>query len=394
MEKNFIQDIEENDGIDDAGTIGFGQEREEPIIAKGAYPVSGIKIDRVQFSVYEIKRRYDRGSICLDPDFQRNFVWKAKQKSELIESVIMGLPLPFIYLAETMEGKLVIIDGRQRLTTFFDYLDNRFAVGGLKIFPELNGYRFTDLEQDEKKSKFAADIEDFQLIIQIIKYPTPDRVRFDIFDRVNRGGTPLNNQEMRNALYQGKSTKLLCSLASGDDFKKATGYSVRSGRMKDRYIILRAISFYLWRKGRLTGRDGKLVRYRSDIEEFLGLGMEYLNRASDGEIQEIEKIFCEVMWLSHSILGEDAFRLPSESNWRRPVSMTLFESLFYFMILLLESEHDFGDEHVYDAVSEMLEDSIFLDSLTHNVDSAKHIEDRFQTVEVKCKEMEVRNQGE
>ena len=163
----------------------------------------------MQFSIFELKRRYDRGNICLDPDFQRNEVWNTRQKSELIESVVMGIPLPLIYLAETMEGKLVIVDGRQRLTTFFRYLNNEFAISGLKIMKELNSCRFRDLENDEKKRKYAAEIEDFQLVIQIIKYPTPDRVRFDIFDRVNRGGTPLNNQEMRNALYQGPATRML-----------------------------------------------------------------------------------------------------------------------------------------------------------------------------------------
>ena len=83
-----------------------------------------------------------------------------------------------------------------------------------------------DFEKDKTKRKFATDIEDFQLVIQIIKYPTPDRVRFDIFDRVNRGGTPLNNQEMRNALYQGKSTKLLSALAASEEFQCATGNSI------------------------------------------------------------------------------------------------------------------------------------------------------------------------
>ena len=74
----------------------------------------------------------------MDPDFQRNELWSGRQKSELIESVVMGIPLPLIYLAETMEGKLVIVDGRQRLTTFFRYLDNEFALSGLKIMTELN----------------------------------------------------------------------------------------------------------------------------------------------------------------------------------------------------------------------------------------------------------------
>ncbi len=209
------------DGVDDAGTISVNTDIESN--AETIYPARNIKIDRVQFSIFELKRRYDKGLICLDPDFQRNEVWSTRQKSELIESVVMGIPLPLIYLAETMEGKFAIVDGRQRLTTFFKYLDNAFAINGLKIMTELNACKFRDLENDVKKSKYATEIEDFQLVIQIIKYPTPDRVRFDIFDRVNRGGTPLNNQEMRNALYQGAATRLLNELAASEAFKEATG---------------------------------------------------------------------------------------------------------------------------------------------------------------------------
>lgn len=243
-EETLQKNTDDDDGVDDAGTITY-DDSDDVSEQNQIYPAKNIKIDRVQFSIYELKRRYDRGDICLDPDFQRNEVWSTRQKSELIESVVMGIPLPLIYLAETMDSKLVIVDGRQRLTTFFQYLDNQFALDKLKILPELNKHKFRQLLDDEKTRGYAAQIEDFQLVIQIIKYPTPDRVRFDIFDRVNRGGTPLNNQEMRNALYQGEATKLLNRLAECEEFKRATGNSVSPKHMKDKYIILRAISFYL-----------------------------------------------------------------------------------------------------------------------------------------------------
>ena len=92
------------------------------------YPDLSIKIESARFSIFELKRRYDRGMICVDPDFQRLAVWSNKQKSELIESVIMGIPLPLIYLAENADGKLVVVDGRQRLTTFFEFLNNSFRL--------------------------------------------------------------------------------------------------------------------------------------------------------------------------------------------------------------------------------------------------------------------------
>ena len=383
--EEYVQELTQNDGVEDAGTIRYDSEDENKV--QCIYPASKIKIDRVQFSIFELKRRYDRGLICLDPDFQRNFVWKQKQKSELIESVIMGIPLPLIYLAETMEGNLIIVDGRQRLTTFFHFMDNKFALNGLKILPDLNGCRFSDFEEDKKKRKFATDIEDFQLVIQIIKYPTPDRVRFDIFDRVNRGGTPLNNQEMRNALYQGKSTRLLSSLAESEQFQNATGKSISPTHMKDRYIILRAVSFWMWREGKLKNSDGEEIKYRSDIEEFLGYAMEQLNRASDQEIATIQEIFLEEMLVIYDILGEDAFRIPTENKKRRPVSMILFESLFYFFRLIMKDSEGLDPSDITKAVQEIMEDSVFLEALTYNVDSAVHVEERFRVVTQKYKEL-------
>lgn len=375
-----------DDGVDDVGTLDFSGEDKDN--SDCVYPATSIKIDRVQFSIYELKRRFDRGVIKLDPDFQRNYVWKAKQKSELIESVIMGIPLPLIYLAETMDGSLMIVDGRQRLTTFFDYMNDNFALNNLKILPELNSYKFTDLEKDETKSKYATAIEDFQLVIQIIKYPTPDRVRFDIFDRVNRGGTPLNNQEMRNALYQGPATRLLNRLADMESFKAATGYSIKPTHMKDKYIILRAITFWLYNEGELCKSNGERVKYRSDIEEFLGFGMEYLNRLDSSAIDRIANVFCTVMNVCFECLGENAFRIPTEGKTRRPVSMTLFESLFYFILLLMNSAVEYSVEDVRRKVQDMLEDSVFLSALTYNVDSAIHVEQRFEVVKRSFKEME------
>lgn len=194
-------------------------QNEENDAEDNIYPNTSIKIDKDQYSIFELKRKYDKGKICMDPSFQRNFVWKSRQMSELIESVIMGIPLPLIYLAESENGDLIVVDGRQRLTTFFKFLNNEFHLNKLSILKEINGYNFKQLE--EKYDKYASSVEDFQLVVQIIKYPTPDRIRFDIFDRVNRGGTPLNKQEMRNALYQGKATELLNRLSKNEAFRNA-----------------------------------------------------------------------------------------------------------------------------------------------------------------------------
>ncbi|MBB6423055.1 DUF262 domain-containing protein [Jeotgalicoccus coquinae] len=297
------------------------------------YPEANIKVERHQYPIFQLLRKYERNQIILDPDFQREMVWNNKQKSELIESVLMGIPLPIFYLNETKDGQLVVVDGRQRLTTFFSFLNNEFKLSELRILPNLSNCYFKDLDE-----KLQANLEDFQLIAQVIKPPTPDRIKFDIFDRVNRGGTPLNNQEMRNALYQGQSTELLDRISKSNNFIKATCNSVNSTRMKDKYLILRALAFYLWRKDLLNDANGEKIEYRNDIDEFLGLTMEYLNSICDEKILEIENTFYKSMNNNFIIFEKDSFRRFSEEERRKPINMILFES-FSYLFTHFENEY-------------------------------------------------------
>lgn len=372
---NNIDDIVENntedDGVEDYNTIkGIDEEGE------ATYPNMSIKIDKDQYSVFEMKRKYDKGKICMDPSFQRNFVWKEKQMSELIESVIMGIPLPLIYLAESRNGELIVVDGRQRLTTFYEFLDNKFKLNRLTILKELNGYNFEKLEKDY--SNYATAIEDYQLVVQVIKYPTPDRVRFDIFDRVNRGGTPLNKQEMRNALYQGNATEFLKNITESENFYNATGGSISSKHMKDRYIALRAIAFCLLYEQQLVSENGERVTYKSDIEDLLGKTMEYINKLSDTAVKHIENEFNLVMKNIYETLGADAFRIGCSGGRRRPISMTLFEVLYYLFYRL--SEWSIDKDEIRFKISELMKDEEFLQALQHSVDSSYSVNTRFSKI--------------
>ena len=371
-------DLEDYDTVEVEKETGLQEENEED------YPNLTIKIEQAQYSIFELKRRYDRGRICLDPDFQRNDVWSYKQKSELIESVIMGIPLPIIYLAENADGRLIVVDGRQRLTTFFEFLDDKFRLRDLKILSQVNGMNFSDLDRNPRYSRYVTTIEDTQLVVQIIKYPTKDRVRFDIFDRVNRGGTPLNKQEMRNALYQGNATKLLKRLAESESFLEATGSAISSKHMKDRYIILRALCFYLYWNKEMLDEKGKNIEYRSDMEEFLGAGMQLFNRISPDKLHKIEESFDFIMKRAYQCLGKDGFRIPSQGKTKRPISMTLFETLFYYYSLFPD---EFELEKMKMGIQELLEDQEYLHSLQHSVDSSVNVKMRFGKVEKKFREI-------
>ena len=320
----------EDETMPDGGLLEneSGLEIYDDVDSLSIYPNAEVRVEKVQFSVLHLKRLYeDRKELILNPDFQRKDVWKGKQRPELIESILMGIPIPIMYLFETADGRKQVVDGRQRITTILDFLNNKFPLRDLKILHDLNGSRFSDLDK-----KLQGIFEDCQLYVYVIQPPTPERVKYDIFDRVNRGGTRLNNQEMRNALYGGKATELLKELSESDAFLKATERGVSPTRMKDQYIILRTLAFVLWLNGDLKViKEMEFIDYKSDIDDFLAKVMIAVNaHLADSVIEAARNKFLLAMERIHRILGNDAFRFePKESGTRRPINMLLFEVLTY-----------------------------------------------------------------
>ena len=363
------------------------------------YPDAIVNIAPESASVFQLKRKLDKTPplIKLDPDFQRHAVWTPKQKSELIESILMGIPLPLIYVKEDDKGVYIIVDGRQRLTTLFQFMSHEFALQNLVVLKDLNGAYFSETTKNGTKfDKFLTQaqqskIEDCPLTLHVIKPPTQDRVTFDLFDRVNRGGTRLNNQEMRNAIYQGAATKLLNTLVAFDSFKKATENSIKPDRMKDKYLVLRLIGFYLWRKKQLLSVKEKglpPVEYRSDLEDFLGKTMMFLNDpAGSAFCVQFPTRFDKTMKACGTVLGSGCFRLPKKGDGpRRPISMALFETVSYLIIELIDLPQE-RHKSIKSEFAKLLSNENFILSTTYTVDSNISVYKRFEFVETVIEEI-------
>ncbi len=294
---------------------------------------SYVSVDIINFSVYELKRKFDkteadrknnlklRNGLILDESFQRTGnVWSRTQKSQLIESVLMDIPIPFIYLAESGDGNLVVIDGRQRLTALFEFLDNKFSLSNVSFFPQLKGKKINQFK--DELELYKTKIEDAHLYVIKIRATTPEPLKLQIFSRVNRNGTPLNSQEIRHALYQGASTKLLERISN--DFN-----ILNRKRMKDRYIVLRYIAMRLYTLDSLYNYDtGKKVEYK-DINTFLSEAMAAINTFSEDQIEEIYDDFKKVYNKAINILGDMAFKLNKEN----PLNMIWFEETLLILSL-------------------------------------------------------------
>jgi len=291
-------------------------------ISKDNYLNNIVKIDKVQYSLYELKRKYEeREDIILNPDFQRGKAWETdRQKSELIESILMGVPIPIFYFFETQNGKMEVVDGRQRITTFIDFFNNEFPLTYLPYLDDLNTKYFRDLPP-----RLQAKIEDYQIVVYVIQPPTPERIKFDIFNRINRGGTELNHQEMRNALYHGHSTRLLQELSELEVFKMVTDNELDTKRMEDREWVLRF--FYVY----LLNIENWKFDYLYDISECLDETMRYLNHFDTyDDLHELREKFINAMEISYQLFRSDGFKFSKNES----LNLHLYETLSYLYMLL------------------------------------------------------------
>lgn len=282
-----------------------------------------LDIPQEPFSIYEYLRLYKRGRLKIDPDFQRNSVWKPEQKSRFIESILLNFPLPPLYVNQQKDNSLVIIDGLQRTMALKSFLDKESGtiLTGLLLLPDLNGRKFIELP-----SHYQAIIESRKLWIYILKPSTPIQIIYELFDRINTGGTPLNRQEVRNGIFTGKGADFLKKLSEQTYFRKAIDNGVSPTRMKDRELILRYLAFQLLD----YQRD-----YEGNMSVFVEKAMKMLNLMDENALDPLEQNFKRVMEITFDFFENRNFRVPIfNSNGvqksRGSIHNAVFESVTSF----------------------------------------------------------------
>ena len=348
-------DVEELEGLDpDAGSWGD-------------YPIDNLLIRNENRTVYDVNRRMNKNNFILDPDFQRDFIWPKDKQSKLIESVIMRIPLPVFYLAEDTEGRMIVVDGLQRLSTFRSFLDDKLEL----ILPDrkmLHKKRFSELPP-----KLQNRVEDLNLIFYVIDSKAPERARLDIFERVN-SGIPLTRQQMRNSLYMGKATLFLRDEVKTDIFKSATGGSLSWKKMRDREFVNRFCGFKIL----------DLNEYKGDMDEFLAECLRKMNGFSDDKLASLSNEFRTGLSNNFLLFDQHAFRRHKRNQKQRTV---LNASFWDVMSTGLSNYNEaviekFKDE-IRDAVYELLKDEGFITSIRYGPNDAKKVRHRFEVTQKK-----------
>ncbi|MRR14967.1 MAG: DUF262 domain-containing protein, partial [Deltaproteobacteria bacterium] len=183
--------------------------------------------------------------IDLKPQHQRRLRWSPERKSRLIESFLINVPIPPIYLAEIGYGKYSVIDGKQRLFAISDYFTEKFSLVGLQVFAELNGMIFGELPSELQS---ILTVRPSLRCIILLKQSNPD-IKFEVFERLNTGGVTLNPQEIRNNAYRGKLNNLIHELSSLPLFRKLLRInnpesSYLYQQMRDCELVLRFLAIH------------------------------------------------------------------------------------------------------------------------------------------------------
>ncbi len=339
--------IEEEKGNDDVEII-------EP------FDPQKINIKIVPLTIGQLvdKLQYEEVKI---PEYQRKSgLWDPKRKSRFIESLMLRLPIPLFYFDERELDIWWVVDGLQRVTTIREFvLDKKFKLSNLEFLKKLNGLGWDDLERN-----YQRNINQSQITINLIQKDTPEKVKHNIFRRINQGSIELSSQELRTALLWGYRIDFLKQLVRGNSkeaqiFLKVTDNRVKVDRQEDLDFASRFVAFYL--KG--------YQKYEPDMDNFLTEGT-LLVSESKSEQEKIKYAFYQALEVADSIFGNDAFRRRTsmaDPN-RKPINKPLFEALSVAFALLNNSQKENLIKNKFEfyesLIQKQLTDKSFLNSIS------------------------------
>ena len=311
------------------------------------------------YKVGLIKDVFLQKNYNLKPDYQRRITWDNKKRSKLIESLIINIPIPPIFLYEYDYDKYEVMDGLQRLTTIIDFYNNEYKLSGLEEWKELDGKKYKDLPE-----KIREGIDRRQLqVITLLKESAASEERADkikrlVFERLNTGGVKLMPQEIRNAIYNGIGNNMCYDLSKNVLFKTLWDIPTETEINEDDYDLQDKIEDEKLQKklerNSLYKRmyDVELVLryfamrniddYDYALSDVLDDTLYALNQYSADEIEKLKEAFVDALSKANMLFGSNAFRFCVEGKWSTPARM-IYDPM---MMVLSQEDIIIGETNV------------------------------------------------
>lgn len=262
------------------------------------------------FIVGSLEDQIKEGQLILQDEYQRRQVWDPKKSSRLIESLLLNVPIPVCYFAELGDGSFSVIDGQQRLTAITRYIANLFPLSGLRVRPELNKKRFSELDRADQRLIKTRTIR--CIVIQRESHPD---IRFDVFERLNQGAVRLTPQELRNSNYRGDLNQLIKKLCGNKQFQRIRRVDDEDARMGDAEMVLRFFAFHF---------DAR--NYRGFFAPFLDKYLESKVKMTPQEQAGHERVFLETIDKVEAIFDRNAFRqIDEEGRYANQINRAIYD---------------------------------------------------------------------
>ena len=276
------------------------------------------------------------GKYNLNPEYQRRKRWDVIQQSKLIESFIINVPIPPIFLYEVEFANYEVMDGLQRLTSIYEFYTDKFALTGLEEWKELNGRRYSQLPKNIKEGIDRRYLSSIVLLNETAKDKRiAESLKQMVFGRLNSGGDKLTAQETRNALYAGKFNNFCIALSKNEIFRKLWNYTIYlydNGKLINEQELLMDETY---RKMEDVEMILRFFAYRplstlSDFksqEQFLDNYAQNANNYTDNVLDGLKFIFEQTVEIAYSIFGESALYMPDVTQKKNTPTKTIYDSL-------------------------------------------------------------------
>lgn len=317
-----------------------------------------------------IEIQIQKGNILLNPTFQRRVAWLDDRKSQFIESLIFGVPVPQILLAQQSDGKYIVLDGKQRLTAIEEFFSNKLKLTGLKLDSSLNGLTFDDLKKD--KDFYYNQLTNRPIRTTVIKNCKHESILHQIFLRVNTGSVPLSPQELRQALHPGEFVRFANEFtAQSESLKTMLGLKEPDYRMRDVDIFVRSIGIFNF-SDNYTGSMGPFLDdcCKKLNKLWITESSELIRQASEfnNAIDFVQKCFGETT----------SFRVWANGNFNRIINRAVVDVMIYYF-MFPEIRRVFSSKHqeVVSAFKEVSMDRDFSRSISFSTNSSSAMRTRF-----------------
>ncbi len=321
------------------------------------YEISTFPTD---FTVRVMYEKWKSGQLVI-PEYQRRYVWSLPQASRLIESFLLGLPIPQVFLYREHSGpELYVVDGHQRLATIAHFYggtfsdDREFRLRGV-------GAAWVDRTYEELSEDDRLTLDDATLRSIVIRQiqPSDNSSVYQIFERLNTGGTQLNPMEIRRAIHRGQANALLDRLNANPDWRILIGRTEPDPRLRDVEMLLRVLALAdRWRE------------YKKPMKKFITDHMQILDKADELYIADIEQRFAEACGLVKNALGEKPFHL------RQRINLAALDAIMACAVELGELMH----RNLADAYGDLKNNSVFMETVTYNTSDASVVQQRMELV--------------